>query len=124
MLYFDGGLYNNFPADVMYNSFSPDYIIGSNVSNNAPPPTDGDLLGQVTTMLTQPSNYELPCSEGYIITPKTSVGTFDFADVAKAIEDGYQSTLAQMDSIKAHVLRRVSQEELSQKRAEFRGLLL
>lgn len=124
VLFFDGGLYNNFPADVMYHSFSPDYIIGSNVSYNAPPPSDGDLLGQVTTMLTQPSNYELPCSEGYIITPNTSVGTFDFADVAKAIEDGYQSTLAQMDSIKAHVSKRVSPEELAIKRMEFRKKLV
>ena len=26
-LYFDGGLYNNFPSDVMYNAFEVDYII-------------------------------------------------------------------------------------------------
>lgn len=123
VLYFDGGLYNNFPADVMYNSFSPDYIIGSNVSYNAPPPSDEDLLGQLTNMLTQPSNFELPCNEGYIIIPQTEVGTFNFADVAKAIEDGYQSTLAQMDSIKAHVKRRVSIEELTRRRKEFKSKL-
>ncbi|MFM7474143.1 MAG: patatin-like phospholipase family protein, partial [Crocinitomicaceae bacterium] len=29
---FDGGLYNNFPVDVMYQEFQPDFIIGSNVS--------------------------------------------------------------------------------------------
>ena len=34
MLLFDGGLYNNFPSDVMYDEFLPDYIIGSNVSSN------------------------------------------------------------------------------------------
>ena len=30
---FDGGLYNNFPADVMQKEFAPDYIIGANVSS-------------------------------------------------------------------------------------------
>lgn len=121
VLYFDGGLYNNFPADVMYHSFSPDYIVGSNVSYNAPAPSDEDLLGQITTMLTQPSNFELPCNAGYIIVPKTDVGTFNFADVSKAIEDGYKSAMEQMDSIKAHVTRRVTVEELTKKRAKFRA---
>ena len=37
-LLFDGGLYNNFPSDVMYEDFFPDYIIGSNVSSNFAPP--------------------------------------------------------------------------------------
>ena len=31
-LMMDGGLYNNFPSDVMYNDFLPDLIFGSNVS--------------------------------------------------------------------------------------------
>ena len=37
-LLFDGGLYNNFPSDIMYNDFYPDIIIGSNVSANFPLP--------------------------------------------------------------------------------------
>jgi len=45
-LLFDGGLYNNFPSDIMYNDFLPDYIIGSNVSFNFDPPTEDNLLSQ------------------------------------------------------------------------------
>jgi len=30
---FDGGLYNNFPADVMERDFKPDFVIGANVSS-------------------------------------------------------------------------------------------
>ena len=37
-LLFDGGLYNNFPSDIMYNDFYPDLIIGSNVTGNEPAP--------------------------------------------------------------------------------------
>jgi NTE family protein len=37
-LMYDGGIYNNFPVDIMCQDFNPDYIIGSNVSSNAPNP--------------------------------------------------------------------------------------
>ena len=66
-LLFDGGLYNNFPADVMYSEFIPDYIIGSNVSYNAPPPKDDDLIGQVINMLVFHSDFNLPCKNGIVI---------------------------------------------------------
>lgn len=42
-LFFDGGLYNNFPADVMYTDFHPDFIIGSNVSGNVNAPDEQDF---------------------------------------------------------------------------------
>ncbi len=35
---FDGGLYNNYPVDVMKNDFNPDFIIGSIVTSNNPVP--------------------------------------------------------------------------------------
>ena len=37
-LLFDGGLYNNFPSDVMCDNFKPDFIIGSNESAHNPVP--------------------------------------------------------------------------------------
>ena len=43
VLYFDGGLYNNFPIDVLYSEFQPYFIIGSNVSKNLPPVSDRDF---------------------------------------------------------------------------------
>jgi NTE family protein len=120
VLYFDGGLYNNFPADVMYSSFVPDFIIGSNVSYNAGPPTEDDLISQITNMLVSYSNFSLPCEEGVMILPKTTVKTFDFKEVEKAIDDGYQATILQMDSIKMSIEKRVTAEELALKRAAFR----
>jgi NTE family protein len=44
---FDGGIYNNFPADVMKHDFKPDYIIGVNVSSknfNEYPKNNDDRL--------------------------------------------------------------------------------
>lgn len=117
---FDGGLYNNFPVDIMYTDFHPDFIIGSNVSDNPKIADERDFLGLLNNMMTTPTNFKLPCNEGIIIQPKTNVGTFEFNQVKQAIEDGYNSTLVYLDSIENYISRRVTKEELSQKRALFR----
>ena len=121
MLLFDGGLYNNFPADVMYNEFSPDYIIGSNVSYNAAPPEEDDLISQITNMLVTPTNYSLPCESGMIITPQNDVGTFDFSRSEDAIYSGYKAAKEQLDSIRLYVKRNVKVSELDKKRAAFKN---
>jgi NTE family protein len=121
-LFFDGGLYNNFPSDVMYAQFDPDYIIGSNVSVNAKPPKEDDLISQLTNMLVSTSNFNLPCEEGFVIKPITSVSTFEFEDVQMAINDGYFSTIRILDSIDLSTLqRRVNPKELDAKRAAFKS---
>jgi NTE family protein len=119
-LLFDGGLYNNFPTDVMYNDFSPDYMIGSNVAGNAKPPAEDDLLAQLRSMLVSYTNFDLPCTEGIVIRPVTNIGTFEFENIEEAIQDGYLSTLKYLDSIEIHVARKVSKEELTAKRAAFK----
>lgn len=119
-LLFDGGLYNNFTSDVMYHDFNPDFIIGSNVSGNARPPTEDDLISQLTNMLSSYSNFELPCEFGVIIEPNTQLSTFDFSEVKKAIQEGYNSTLKYLDSIEQHVYRKISKEELAKSRIAFK----
>ena len=122
VLMFDGGLYNNFPAENMYNEFDPDYIIGSNVSYNEPPPVQDDLMSQVRNMFSSHSNYSLPCEAGIIITPELStMGTFEFDKIQEAIEEGYNSTIAKMDSILMNVDLRVSKEERAKSRAKYRA---
>jgi NTE family protein len=120
-LLFDGGLYNNFPSDVIYNDFIPDVIIGSNVSSNTPDPTEGDLFSQIRSMVVFETNFEILCDNMIIIDHELDVGTFDFNAISQAIAVGYATALQQMDSIKAIVPRRVSREELNQKRNQFRS---
>lgn len=124
VLYFDGGLYNNFPIDVLYNAFSPDFIIGSNVSKNLAPVSERDFFGLLNSMMTTPTNYQMPCSEGLIIEPNTRVGTFDFEDVQQAIQDGYAAAVGQMDNILKYVDNRSDSAELAQKRQLFKKQLL
>lgn len=119
-LLFDGGLYNNFPADVMMKDFLPDYIIGSNVSGNFQKPDEDNVVSQLKAMLLGRTNYDLTGSRGILIEPEIDgIGTFDFTTVMPIIDKGYSSTMSVIDSIKSEVKRRVSPEELKDKREKF-----
>ena len=121
-LLFDGGLYNNFPADVMYDSFLPDVILGSNVASIIEDPLDNDLLSQVRNMIMAQSDYTIACDYGLIIEPKSDVGVFDFSDINFEIELGYQATLEKIDEIRSMVGSRVvSAEALYNRRLAFRA---
>lgn len=120
VLLFDGGLYNNFPADVLYEEFEVDYIIGSNVSYNANPPKEDDLISQITNMLVTPSDFSLPCKNGIIIEPETGVTTFDFENVKTAIDAGYNLTLKKLDSIRNYVKDSVNPNELNLRRSKYK----
>jgi len=119
-LFFDGGLYNNFPADVMYQEFPADYIIGSNVSLNAAPPTEDDIISQITTMFVQKTNFNLPCEYGVIIEPKINIGTFEFTKAEEAIQSGYDAAQPYIDSIRPYVTARAKKSDLDKKRQAFR----
>jgi NTE family protein len=52
VLYFDGGLYNNFPWDVMVKDFNPDYLIGIKCASQfVTVPKPDDVLSQLEAML-------------------------------------------------------------------------
>ena len=60
VLAYDGGIYNNFPTDVMTNDFHPDIIIGSVVSANPTKPKENDLMSQIENMVMQKTDYSIP----------------------------------------------------------------
>lgn len=118
-LLFDGGLYDNFPADLLYRDFPVDYIVGSNVTSNDAPPAADDLIGQISTMLVRNSNFALPCQAGVIIEPNEDIGTFDFTKVEEAIQSGYDAAQPYIDSIRQYIQRHVPKEQLRERRAAF-----
>lgn len=124
VLLFDGGLYNNFPSDVMYHDFNPDYIIGSNVSYNLPRPKKNNIISQLSNMLVSHSDFSIPCEYGIMIEPKINSSTFDFKDAAYIIQQGYEQTLPYIDSILDHTTRRISKEELQKKRELFKNKII
>ncbi len=118
-LLFDGGLYNNFAADVMYKDFYPDYIIGSNVAGNLKTPDEDDLLSQIKNMFQSKTNYQIPCEAGIIIEPETNIGLFEFSKTNSMIDSGYVATLRQMNFIKQYVTTSVDSASLVAKRKHF-----
>lgn len=120
ILMFDGGLYNNFPANVLYEEFEVDYIIGSNVSYNAEAPREDDLISQITNMLVTPSNFSLPCKNGIILEPQTELNTFDFENAKTAIDSGYSLTISKIDSIRQYVKDSTNSIQLTNKRESYK----
>jgi NTE family protein len=124
ILTYDGGIYDNFPADVMKEDFHPDIIIGSVVSSNPSKPTEGDWYGQIENMIMQRSNYSLPDSNGILMTFKyTDVSLMDFNRVDELAKIGYDRTMSLMDSIKNKIFRRVNNENVRLRRLVYRSEL-
>ncbi|MES2139541.1 MAG: patatin-like phospholipase family protein [Bacteroidota bacterium] len=120
-LLYDGGFYNNFPSNIMYEDFYPDFIIGSTVADNIPAADEDNIISQIKCMLLGKTNFDVPCEAGLIIKPKTNVSLFDFTNPQPTIDSGYVATMRQMDFIKAHTVRRVSSDEIKANRAKFRA---
>lgn len=121
---FDGGLYNNFPADIMKEEFKPDFIIGANVSSkifNEYPKNDDKVMSRFLVYLfLSKSDSTLVGKNGVYIQPElVDYNTTNFEPVEELIKRGYEATLADMERIKSSVLRRVSPAELYQKRRDF-----
>ncbi|HLG04161.1 MAG TPA: patatin-like phospholipase family protein [Bacteroidia bacterium] len=121
-LLFDGGLYNNFPSNVMYDDFFPDFIIGSNVATAFPNPDEDNLLSQIRAMLTSRSDFDPKCENGIVIEPDVDwIALFDFENARVAIDSGYNATLRVMGDIKLCVNRRSNVSALSARRSIFKA---
>ena len=122
---FDGGLYNNFPADIMQKEFKPDYIIGVNVSakNFKEYPKTGDerLMNRLMMfMFLSKSDSTLVGKNGTYIQPNlVDYSASNFYPVKELIRRGYDAAMADMPEILKAVQRRQSIEELRLKRNEF-----
>lgn len=116
-LVYDGGIYNNFPVDVMLSDFNPDIIIGSTVTSNPSKPDEKDIVGQLENMIMQKSDYTLADSLGILLSFKfTDVGLMDFDRIDEISAIGYEKTISMMDSIKSRIPRRVNKAELAIRR--------
>lgn len=119
-LLFDGGMYNNFPADVAIRDFAPDFIIGSKVAGNYPKPDPDDVLTQIQNMLMTDTDFSLDNEIGVLIEPKVEkVSLIDFSMSEVFIDSGYVATLRQIPEIRQKITKQRSAGEIAGKRAEF-----
>lgn len=124
VLAYDGGIYNNFPTDIMQEDFHPDVIIGSVVAANPSKPKEGDLMSQLENMIMQKTDYTIPDSAGIVMTFKyDDVSLLDFDRLKELHDIGYNRTMSLMDSIKGRIRRRESAENIRLRRMVYRSNL-
>ncbi|HTA28502.1 MAG TPA: patatin-like phospholipase family protein, partial [Bacteroidia bacterium] len=117
---FDGGLYNNFPLDIMKSSFHPDITIGSNVSGNIPPPSEDNIISEVKTMLITKTNYKLDSGiNGIIIEPGVEAGILSTDHPKALIDSGYNATMKAMPALLKMIKRRTDSTVIALKRKNF-----
>ncbi|MDR0845367.1 MAG: patatin-like phospholipase family protein [Tannerella sp.] len=120
---FDGGIYNNFPVDVMKEDFHPDFIFGSAVTGGDNKPSDNPM-NQIERMVMQHTDYNVEEEDGMIVRfSLPDVSLLDFQRAAELMELGYQRTIQMIDSIKARVPREVPLSEVNARRKTYKGSL-
>ena len=122
VLAYDGGIYNNFPTDVMRDDFHPDIIIVSVVATNPTKPKENDLMSQIENMVMQKTDYSIPDSEGIVMTFKyDDVNLMDFQRINELHDIGYNRTMSMMDSIKSRIHRRVNLDNIRLRRLVYKS---
>lgn len=122
---FDGGLYNNFPVDIMKSDFEPEIIIGSNVSsknfNSYPKENDEKLMNRFLVYLFLSKSDSTSIGENgiYLEPDLKNYSVTNFKPVKEIIEQGYKSTMAQMPAILKKIKRRQDLTILETKRKTF-----
>ncbi len=121
MLMMDGGMYNNFPVDVVQNEFSPDVIIGSVVANNPLPPDASNIVSQLQNLLMHPTTYSVPEGSGVIIQPEVpDLSVTDFSQSENLIAIGYAATLEKLPEIFSLAGSQGQEESPEERRKAFR----
>jgi NTE family protein len=124
---FDGGVYNNFPVDIMQTEFKPDFIIGVYV--NSPPRKKeeviraNDYFDVIFTQALGQKTFEKMPERSHFIQPllgDIGVSDFDLKSIRDAIRIGYETTMACMEDLQREVARKQDSLALAAKRQAFR----
>ena len=118
-LYYDGGLYDNYPTDVCYSEFYPDIIIGSDVSDNHIPPEDDNIYLQIRNMMMTKKDTTKKCDNEITIKPYSTNNIFDFESARSLIDSGYIATIRKLPEILKHIHRFQNKYELQLKRKHY-----
>jgi NTE family protein len=122
---FDGGVYNNFPVDVLQKEFKPDVIVGSNVSskifNEYPYDNDDKLIANslLYMLLDKSDPSAIPESGVYIQPNLEGYSSLEFKHARALIDSGYAQTIRQIAELKQKITDRRVCEEVVEKRNEF-----
>ena len=120
MVLFDGGFYDNFPWREMEGIYGPDVIIGAKCVGEDAPLDDEDIVGQLTNMIVQQTDFNIPKEKGLVIEGKYPYGVMEFEKSGEIVALGYANARIYMDSILQMVTARRGRRELDSIRLAFR----
>ena len=126
-LYFDGGIYNNFPIETMQETFHPDIIIGVYVSSASKPesPDPDDLFAQIESLVMgEQKSIEVNNGKSFMLGFKfKDVGVMDFQKLNYVATAGYDHCNEVIDSILNMIPRRKDPAEIENERKQYRESL-
>ncbi len=120
ILAFDGGIYDNFPVNVMQEDFHPDFIIGVSVSKPDGKPNVNNMYSELEDLIIQNNDYYVDPKIGIKIqVPVTNFGVLSFDEAQEIYNIGYKTGLQWVDSIKSRINARRPLAEVNARRASF-----
>ncbi len=121
-LMMDGGMFNNFPADVVHMEFVPDIVIGSVVSGNPEKPSPHDIVSQLQTMLMAYTRYDIGTERGFMVRPDVpNLNVTNFSQSERVYQIGYEAAIVRISENQHLFDHMVDEETLRQKREKFRS---
>lgn len=114
---YDGGIYDNFPVDVMKRDFAPSIIIGVNVSIPNNEPISNNIMDQLSEMIIQDNSTDMSPDDGiYIPIKLNQFNLLDFPKAQEIYNIGYNKAMSMMDTITQSITTRVSNSSRQLKR--------
>ncbi len=122
VLIYDGGIYNNFPTDVMMDDFNPDIMIGVVVASGPKKMDINNIMSQMENMIMQKTDYNIPDSLGLTLDFEyENITLLDFHLIDQLTKIGYDKTVHMMDSIKNRIPRRIDPEKITLRRKIYKS---
>lgn len=123
-LLYDGGMYNNFPWQVLKEDFAPDVLIGSKCTAGNSKPDENNVVDQILALTMMHTDYKLPSEQDVLIEHAfDDVTTLDFSKVDYIVNRGYSDAIDAMPLIKERISRRVDADSLAARRKAYRASL-
>lgn len=123
---YDGGIYNNFPVNVMQNDFHPDYIVGVSVGDEVTRTNaESNIIEQIESMiLNRDETYKSRPDSMLILQFKfKDVGLLDFAKVRDLSQIGYDTMRMHIDEVRQTVHTYIPIDSIIARRAAYRAKL-
>ncbi len=121
-IFYDGGVYDNFPVETMDSVFRPSVMLGVDVSSTATKGPPNSFMDQLDLLVTRPQSYDVPSDEGIKLRIKLDdFGLLDFGQATAIYKRGYDAAMSMMDSIKHRIHARRPAEDVAARRADFKA---